>query len=262
MNKEIKEISIRSKEQQAIDVFKEFIETKGNLEIDYSIETYMQIILDYITNLQKDIDDLDYYNKHLHTELTNLQEENESLKQQNEYLRNDEYLKQVKWERDFNENLVKDLKDEIRGLKSVIDVYTTRHDKACELIESLLDRVDYPANRIVLSKLYDILKSDTQSDNQIINSSKVIDEYIKRNEKLQEELDFIKEDANDILYKLTINEERIDRLNNIINELENYLENEYLEWKDSDVVRNKIEALEDKTILDKLRELKGKYNDN
>lgn len=55
MKDEIKEILIRVKEQQAIDVFKEFIETKGNLVTDYSLETYMQVILDYITNLQEQL---------------------------------------------------------------------------------------------------------------------------------------------------------------------------------------------------------------
>ncbi len=37
---------------QAIDVFKKYIETKGNLEIDYHLEEYMQFILDYINNLE------------------------------------------------------------------------------------------------------------------------------------------------------------------------------------------------------------------
>ena len=47
----------------------------------------------------------------------------------------------------------------------------------------------------------------------------------------------------------------IERLNNIINELESYLEQQYLEWKDceTDV---KFMAHEDKAILDKLKELK------
>lgn len=49
--------------------------------------------------------------------------------------------------------------------------------------------------------------------------------------------------------------EEIERLNNIINELESYLEQQYLEWKDceTDV---KFMAHEDKAILDKLKELK------
>lgn len=46
-----------------------------------------------------------------------------------------------------------------------------------------------------------------------------------------------------------------ERLNNIIDELESYLEQQYLEWKDceTDV---KFMAHEDKAILDKLKELK------
>ena len=38
-------------------------------------------LLDCITNLQHDRDDLDDYNRHLHNELTNLQEENKKLKE-------------------------------------------------------------------------------------------------------------------------------------------------------------------------------------
>ena len=47
----------------------------------------------------------------------------------------------------------------------------------------------------------------------------------------------------------------IERLNNIIDELEKYLKHQYLEWKDceTDV---KFMAHEDKAILDKLKELK------
>lgn len=45
------------------------------------------------------------------------------LKEQLEYLRSNEYLNQVKWERNFNEELVKDLQQKI--------------DKAIEYIEQL-----------------------------------------------------------------------------------------------------------------------------
>ncbi len=41
--------------------------------------------------------------------ITNLQQENERLKKQLEYLRTDEYLNQVKWERNFNETMNKEL---------------------------------------------------------------------------------------------------------------------------------------------------------
>ena len=39
--------------------------------------------------------------------------ENQKLKQQLEYLKNNEYLNQVKWERDYNEKLVEDLNNRI-----------------------------------------------------------------------------------------------------------------------------------------------------
>lgn len=42
-----------------------------------------------------------------------LQEENKQLKEQLKYLRKNQYLNQVKWERDFNEYLVKELKTKL-----------------------------------------------------------------------------------------------------------------------------------------------------
>lgn len=45
--------------------------------------------------------------------ITNLQQENERLEKQLEYLRTDEYLNQVKWERNFNETMNKELKSRI-----------------------------------------------------------------------------------------------------------------------------------------------------
>ena len=48
----------------------------------------------------------------------------------------------------------------------------------------------------------------------------------------------------------------IDRLNNIINELESYLEQQWLEWKDDYDDGIVAMANEDKTVLDKLKELK------
>lgn len=61
--------------------------------------------------------------------ITNLQEENKQLKEQLEYLRSNEYLNQVKWERNFNEELVKDLQQRI--------------DKAIEYIK---ETINIPSN--------------------------------------------------------------------------------------------------------------------
>ena len=47
-----------------------------------------------------------------------------------------------------------------------------------------------------------------------------------------------------------------DRLNNIINELESYLEQQWLEWKDDCDDGIVAMANEDKTVLDKLKALK------
>ena len=51
--------------------------------------------------------------------------------------------------------------------------------------------------------------------------------------------------------------EEIERLNNIINELEHHLYQEWLEWKDSDCESIYSRAGEDKAIYDYLQELKG-----
>lgn len=47
-------IKVRTFLGQAIDTFKEYIKTKGNLQIDYSLEEYMQEILDCIDYLEKE----------------------------------------------------------------------------------------------------------------------------------------------------------------------------------------------------------------
>lgn len=60
--------------------------------------------------------------------------------------------------------------------------------------------------------------------------------------------------THEILLKTNV--EEIDRLRNIINELESYLEQQWLEWKDD--YNDEIVAManEDKAVLDKLKELK------
>lgn len=50
------ELKIRSKEQQMIDAFEEYIRTKGNVIFDYSLEAYMQVALDYISSLEQRCD--------------------------------------------------------------------------------------------------------------------------------------------------------------------------------------------------------------
>ncbi len=51
-------IKVRTFLGQAIDTFKEYIKTKGNLQTDYSLEKYMQEILDYIDYLEKENQEL------------------------------------------------------------------------------------------------------------------------------------------------------------------------------------------------------------
>lgn len=50
------ELKIRTKEQQMLDVFEEYIKTEGNVIFDYCLEDYMQIALDYISSLEQKYD--------------------------------------------------------------------------------------------------------------------------------------------------------------------------------------------------------------
>ena len=52
-----------------------------------------------------------------------LEEENKQLKEQLEYLRSNEYLNQVKWERNFNEDLVKELQQRINEALEFYEKY-------------------------------------------------------------------------------------------------------------------------------------------
>ena len=82
-------IKVRTFLGQAIDTFKEYIKTKGNLQIDYSLEEYMQEILDYIDYLEKEIQglkkQLEDYKK---LGFKYLQDKNNNLeKQQKEFIK-------------------------------------------------------------------------------------------------------------------------------------------------------------------------------
>ena len=52
-------------------------------------------------------------------------------------------------------------------------------------------------------------------------------------------------------------QQEIERLNNIINELEKELEERYLDFKDSECEEVRTTAYEDISILQKIKELKG-----
>ena len=47
------EVKIRTLIGQMIDTFEEYIKTKGTLETNYPLEVYMQIALDYISELEE-----------------------------------------------------------------------------------------------------------------------------------------------------------------------------------------------------------------
>ena len=51
-------------------------------------------------------------------------------------------------------------------------------------------------------------------------------------------------------------EDEIDRLNNIIDELEEYLNQEIIEWQDVNDLWTRAQVQEDRVVLNKLKELK------
>ena len=76
--------------------------------------------------------------------ITNLQQENKSLTEQLEYLRSGEYLNQVKWERDLNENLNQTMSIEL------ID-YKSRCEKINEILKESPD-FNYSNDYIILKR--------------------------------------------------------------------------------------------------------------
>ena len=93
------------------------------------------------------------------------------------------------------------------------------------------------------------LSPESVYDDQLGNLSQQINEKDKEIERLNKDLDTAIEICNN-------RQKEIVKLNNIINELEKYLEQQWLEWKDEYNFEVYSMAKEDKVILDKLKELK------
>ena len=77
-----------------------------------------------------------------------------------------------------------------------------------------------------------------------VGDRNAFNEIVEDNQKLK----------NEVVYSKV----EINRLNNIINKLESYLEQQWLEWKDDCDDGIVAMANEDKTVLDKLKALKEK----
>ena len=75
-----------------------------------------------------------------------------------------------------------------------------------------------------------------------VGDRNAFNEIVEDNQKLK----------NEVVYSKV----EIDRLNNVINKLESYLEQQWLEWKDDSDDGIVAMANEDKTVLDKLKALK------
>ena len=87
--------------------------------------------------------------------------------------------------------------------------------------------------------------------------TKVADIFEKDIENFGNNLDKMIEHLNIVIATHNKQVEEIERLNDIINELEHQLYQEWLEWKDSDCESIYVRAFEDKAIYDYLQELKG-----
>lgn len=79
----------------------------------------------------------------------------DKLKRQLEYLKSGEYLKQVIWERDFNEKVVKDLQDRIdKAIEYIEKSKLNQLDTYCKYLH-----IDFDTGKIEnLDELLDILK--------------------------------------------------------------------------------------------------------
>lgn len=83
-----------------------------------------------------------------------LQEENKQLKEQLEYLRKNQYLNQVKWERNYNEDLVKGLQQRINKAIEYLERYNIDF-KNCKFGEA-------PISLRELGDLLDILRGNNE----------------------------------------------------------------------------------------------------
>ena len=79
---------------------------------------------------------------------------------------------------------------------------------------------------------------------------------INENGKLYYTEQFVKELSQESIEK----DKEIDRLNNIINELEKYLNQEIIEWQYASDLWTKAQVQEDRIVLNKLKELKEGNN--
>ena len=126
-------IKVRTFLGQAIDTFKEYIKTKGNLQIDYSLEEYMQEILDYIDYLEK---------------------ENQELKKKYENAVAD--YETTMFEKEQLNSLVNSCQEEIRLLKKQL------HEASLTIQEMTERDIECPSNCEKLRRLKKQLEDKTE----------------------------------------------------------------------------------------------------
>lgn len=119
-------IKVRTFLGQAIDTFKEYIKTKGNLQTDYPLEKYMQEILDYI----------DYLEKENKQQKNNINQMNDSVNKSQKEL-NEENLQCSKYAIEIN-----DLKEKSKQLKEDIKNIINILNNNCDDLEATEEEFD------------------------------------------------------------------------------------------------------------------------
>jgi len=130
-----REIEIISIEEQAIDILRQFANIKEDeeIEIEIPLNNVCQIVLDYITNLQVEINKLTAESTEWESKCYNLQEENERLK--NGYC--ELKVKCNNGECDCtNEEYDGMVQANMKG-KLLLEDYKSRNEKAIEYIKSI-----------------------------------------------------------------------------------------------------------------------------
>ena len=140
-------IKVRTFLGQAIDTFKEYIKTKGNLQTDYPLEIYMQEILDYIDYLEKENQRLNDRDLIIAAELTKLQDENKQLTNE---------LDRYKW--------CNPKKVEIIQFEELQQKHDKQLDNWNKLIKQVIDRFNKSQDIQFLDVLQDMQELEQGSD--------------------------------------------------------------------------------------------------
>ena len=113
------------------------------------------------------------------------------------------------------------------------------------------------SNKMLIQELRDTIdnqKEEIDRLNNIIETYKNANEYHQN--KIEELEKLLRKTPSQLISENANLRAKNNRLNNIINELESYLEQQWLEWQDASDLWIKAQVQEDRIVLDKLKELK------